>query len=35
MVYKFVVALDEILERYILWRAKDELDIFGVIDNDE
>ena len=35
LIYKIVVALDDLLYRYELWRMSDDLDMFGEIDNEE
>ena len=35
LIYNIVTALDDLIYRYELWRMGDDLDMFGVIDDEE
>ena len=35
LIYNIVTSLDDLLERYELWQLGDDLDMFGVIEDDD
>ena len=35
LIYKIVISLDDLIERYELWQLSSDLDMFGVIDDDD